>query len=128
MGLAITHGTTGIDLAWHEPFVGLIVIPATVLLLVILWQQIVGRPIRAYGMLGYCGNFGIGIALFSFQETRFATALFAGASLLLAAARGYAGCEVLALSNWLLRRDDQVACTVLSSIDSAEAQSRGRRA
>jgi hypothetical protein len=28
--------------------------------------------------------------------------------MLLAAARGYAGCEVLAVSNWLLHRDDQV--------------------
>jgi len=30
-----------------------------------------------------------------------------GVSMLLAAARGYAGCEVLAVSDWLLRRCDQ---------------------
>src|SRR5262245_41412253 len=36
----------------------------------------------------------------------FAAIAFYGSSMLLAAARGYAGCEVLAVSNWLLRRDD----------------------
>ena len=33
-----------------------------------------------------------------------------------------AGCEVLAISNWLLRRDDQVGCVVFSPIDAAEAR------
>ena len=36
-----------------------------------------------------------------------AAVIFVGTSMLLAAARGYAGCEVLAISNWLLRRDDR---------------------
>jgi len=39
-----------------------------------------------------------------------AALIFYGASMLLAAARGYAGCEVLAVSNWLLRDDEQVGC------------------
>ncbi len=46
--------------------------------------------------------------------------MFYGASMLLAAARGYAGCEVLAISNWLLRRDDQVGCVVFWPIDQLE--------
>jgi hypothetical protein len=50
----------------------------------------------------------------------FAALIFYGASMLLAAARGYAGCEVLAASNWLLRRDDQIGCLVLSPIDQME--------
>jgi hypothetical protein len=50
-----------------------------------------------------------------------AALVFYGASMLLAAARGYAGCEVLAFSNWLLRRDDQVGCLVLSPIDQFES-------
>src|SRR6266704_4289867 len=49
-----------------------------------------------------------------------ATLIFVGASLLLAALRGSAGCEFLALSNWLLRRHDQLACAVFTSIDSLE--------
>ena len=49
-----------------------------------------------------------------------ATLIFVGASLLLAALRGSAGCEFLALSNWLLRRSDQLACAVFTPIDSLE--------
>ena len=30
------------------------------------------------------------------------------------------GCEVLAVLNWLLRRDDQIGCLVLSPIDHLE--------
>jgi hypothetical protein len=40
--------------------------------------------------------------------------------MLLAAIRGYAGCEVLAVSNWLLRRDDQVGCVIFTPIDVVE--------
>src|SRR5438128_5988486 len=49
-----------------------------------------------------------------------ATLIFVGSSLLLAALRGDAGCEFLALSNWLLRRTDQMACAVFTPIDSLE--------
>lgn len=51
-----------------------------------------------------------------------AALIFYGASMLLAAARGYGGCEVLAISNWILRRDDQIGCLVLSPIDDYERQ------
>jgi hypothetical protein len=48
------------------------------------------------------------------------TLIFVGSSLLLAALRGNAGCEFLALSNWLLRRSDQLACAIFTPIDSLE--------
>jgi hypothetical protein len=54
-----------------------------------------------------------------------ATLIFVGGSLLLAALRGDAGCEFLALSNWLLRRSDQMACAIFTPIDSLEQ--RGSR-
>lgn len=50
----------------------------------------------------------------------YAAFVFYGASMLLAAIRGYAGCEVLAVSNWLLHRDDQIGCLVLSPLDQLE--------
>jgi hypothetical protein len=53
-----------------------------------------------------------------------ATLIFYGASMLLAAARGYGGCEVLAVSNWVLRRDDQVGCLVFSPLDYMGRQRR----
>jgi hypothetical protein len=40
--------------------------------------------------------------------------------MLLAAVRGCAGCEVLAVSNWLLHRDDQIGCLLFWPIDHAE--------
>ncbi len=49
-----------------------------------------------------------------------AVLLFYGLSMCLAAIRGYAGCEALAFSNWLLKRDDQVGCLFFSPIDYAE--------
>ena len=49
-----------------------------------------------------------------------ATLIFVGSSLLLAALWGKAGCEFLALSNWLLRRSDQMACAIFTPIDSLE--------
>ena len=49
-----------------------------------------------------------------------AALVFYGASMLLAALRGYGGCEVLAIANWILGRDDQVGCLVLTPIDNLE--------
>ncbi len=40
--------------------------------------------------------------------------------MLIAAARGYAGCEVLAVSNWVLARDDQVGCALFAPVDLVE--------
>jgi hypothetical protein len=44
--------------------------------------------------------------------------------MLVAAVRGYAGCEVLAAANWILLRDDQVGCLFLGPIDAAERRLR----
>ncbi len=49
-----------------------------------------------------------------------AALVFYGGSMLVAALRGYGGCEVLAISNWLLRRDDQIGCLVFGPLDAAE--------
>jgi hypothetical protein len=45
--------------------------------------------------------------------------------MLLAALRGYGGCEVTAISNWILGRDDQVGCLVLSPVDHLEHRMMG---
>lgn len=49
-----------------------------------------------------------------------------GASLLLAAARGYAGCEVLAFPNLIRGRREQVGCMLYGPIDAAERTRRQR--
>jgi hypothetical protein len=49
-----------------------------------------------------------------------AVLIFYGLSMLLAALRGYGGCESLAISNWLLKRDDQIGCLTFSPVDYVE--------
>jgi hypothetical protein len=51
-----------------------------------------------------------------------------GTSLLVAAARGYGGCEVLALPNLIQGRREQIGCMVYGPIDAAEARHRASRA
>jgi hypothetical protein len=108
-------------------FLGAVVFPA--LLLGLQWLRIRQAPARfqATGPVGSVLNILIFLALVStplyaprVAFLGYAAFVFYGASLLLAALRGYAGCEVLAISNWILRRDDQVGCLVLSPLDYAE--------
>ena len=82
--------------------------------------------LQATSGLGFCLSTGVAAALFLVPETQDAVLLFFGSSLVLAALRGYAGCEVLAISNWVLRRNDQVGCLVYSPIDELEARMTGR--
>lgn len=56
----------------------------------------------------------------AFSVTSDAVLLFVGGSMVLAALRGYAGCELLSLSNWLLRRYDQITCAFFTPIDYLE--------
>ncbi len=113
---------TGLGLA-----VGLVVLPTVVL----AWQWQRSRrqpaPLRATGPLATAVNCLVGIAAFltglyvpALWFTSDAILAFYGISMLVAAVRGYAGCEVLAISNWILRRDDQIGCVILSAIDGCE--------
>ena len=103
---------------------GLLAFPAATILGVLLWKALSGTTasIRATGHLGLCATTGVLCALIAVPLTQDAALLFIGSTLVLAAVRGYAGCEVTAISNWLLRRDDQVGCVVFSPLDAAEAQ------
>jgi hypothetical protein len=112
---------------------GLIAFPA----ILVTWQWRRARrgapALRATGPIGHLLNLAVFLALYGttwyappLEATSDAALIFYGASMLLAAARGYAGCEVLAVSNWLLRRDDQVGCTLFLPVDLAESE-RERR-
>jgi len=116
---------TGFDLL--SVVIGVLAFPA----LLLAWQWVRARtnPTRfeATGTLATIINIAVFIALVLTPQyakpisfTSNAALIFYGASMLLAAARGYGGCEVLAISNWILRRDDQIGCLVLSPIDSYE--------
>jgi len=100
----------------------------------LIWQSLRARrdPTRfqATGPVGTAINMAVFFALFltwyapRLSFTSDAALIFYGASMLLAAVRGYGGCEVLAISNWVLRRDDQVGCFVLGPVDYAERRLR----
>jgi hypothetical protein len=110
------------------PFLlGVIAFPAVLLGLQWLRLRFAPAPLQATGLIATVLNILIFLALVStplylpqLSFLGFAALVFYGASMLVAALRGYAGCEVLAASNWILGRDDQVGCLVLSPIDSAE--------
>jgi hypothetical protein len=118
--------------SWLSPLaLGLVGFPA--LLLASQWLRALRDPSRlqATGPLGTTLNMVLFAALFltpwyarPLSVTSDAALVFYGASMLLAALRGYGGCEVLAFSNWVLRRDDQVGCLVFGPIDGMEQRRR----
>lgn len=105
----------------------LLVFPAIALFAARLRARRHPAGLRATGPAGYAVNAAVFAALYAtpwyappLGFTSDAALIFYGASMLLAAARGYAGCEVLAVPNWLLRRDDQVGCAVFAPVDALE--------
>ena len=117
---------------WYKPVLGLLVFPAIVLFGQWLRLHFTSVPLRATGPVGHLVNVAIFLALYltpwyfpPLAFTSDAALYFYGASMLLAAVRGYAGCEVLAVSNWLLGRDDQVGCVVFLPVDAVEGRLRG---
>jgi hypothetical protein len=106
---------------------GLVGFPA--LLVGLQWLRARRTPTRlqATGPVGHALNLAVFLALYLAEPTSDATLTFYGASMWLAALRGYAGCEVLAMSNWLLGRDDQVGCALFWPVDQLEHDRSGRR-
>lgn len=114
---------------WHPAawVLALLVFPAAALAAAWLRVRRHAAGLRATGPAGHAINAAVFAALYatpwyapSLGFTSDAALIFYGASMLLAAVRGYAGCEVLAVPNWLLRRDDQVGCVVFAPVDALE--------
>lgn len=121
---------------WHPAawLLGLLVFPAVVV--ATQWWRARRRqaPLHATGPVRHAVSSAVFLALYltwwyapAVDVLSDAALLFYGGSMLLAAARGYAGCEVLAVSNWLLHRDDQVGCAPFGPIDAREARRAARR-
>lgn len=100
-----------------------VVLPAAELAVLLVLRPAGSAPFHLYGAVGYTVNFGTAGLLLAVWTTP--ALLFYGASIVLAVVKGYAGCEILALSNLLRRRDDQLACAVFSPIDALESAPRG---
>lgn len=102
-----------------EILAGLALLPVAEMVILGVLRPPGSEPFHLYGSLGYAVNFGTAGLLLAVWTTP--AMLFYGASIMLAVLKGYAGCEVLALSNLLRRRDDQLACAIFSPIDALEA-------
>jgi hypothetical protein len=108
------------DPKWQDAPLGLVVLPALVVVTALLWSRRSSRPLRAIGPVGHSINAAVFIALAFVPATAGAAFLFYGGSMLIAAARRDGGCEVTAISNALLRRDDAVGCMLFAPVDLAE--------
>jgi hypothetical protein len=106
---------------------GLVGFPA--LLVGLQWLRARRTPtwLEATGPVGHAVNLAVFSVLYLSEPTSDAALIFYGASMWLAALRGYAGCEVLAMSNWLLHRDDQVGCALFWPVDRLEHHRTGQR-
>jgi hypothetical protein len=93
------------------------------------WLRARRTPTRleATGPVGHAVNLAVFLVLYLLEPTSDAALSFYGASMWLAALRGDTGCEVLAVSNWLLHRDDQVGCALFWPVDQLEHHRTGRR-
>ena len=130
-GLFVGSVTWGhLDRGFHPSawLLGLVGFPALLLAGQWLRARRTPSPLRATGPVAHALNVAVFVVLYLLEPTSDAALLFYGASMWLAAASGYAGCEVLAASNWLLRRDDQVGCAVFWPIDQLERHRIARRA
>ena len=121
VGATVVAGTQG-GLQWGEVALGLVAAPVVLLAWQVVRLRWTTERLDATGSIGFAVNFLIGAPFFMAEPTRDAALIFYGGSLLLAGIRGYAGCEVLAISNWILRRQDQVGCVVFSPLDQIETR------
>lgn len=119
LGTALLFVAAGIGITLTDLSIGLVGLPVAVMVV----QALRGRSapeLRLFGPTGYAVNYGVGLGLLLLVTLP--ALLFYGVSMLLAAFRGYAGCEIFAIPNWLSGRNDKMACPVFSPIDAAEAR------
>ena len=123
--LALADGLSW-GLAWREAALGLLGFPAVMVALGLAARRFAGRPLQFMGPLGLALNTAVIVALFFFDFTFDAAALFYGTTMFVAAWRAQPGCEATVLSNWILRRDDQIGCPTFAPIDELEARLTAR--
>jgi hypothetical protein len=104
---------------WDDLFIGIIALPLAMVVVQLTWNQIKNGPIKATGRMGFIINI-IGTIFLFYTPLHHAMWFYLGFSLLVAAVRGYAGCEVMAISNWVTGRNDQVGCVIFSPLDAIE--------
>jgi len=124
-GARIVVGVAFIPLAvvwlgagWDDAVIGLVVVPEVAVGLMALRARLSPKPL-SLGLLGHPLSMAILTPLLVLPATAGATTLFYGASVLVAAGRRSGGSELTAISNAVLRRDDDVG-DMFAPIDSVE--------
>lgn len=110
-------------LRWYDIVVGAVALPAIMLGFGLAARRYAPGDVRFMGVGGTLLNAAVLVALAN-PYTGGGAALFYGAMILIAVARGQAGCEGTVLSNWVLHRNDQIGCPAFTPIDLAEARFR----
>ena len=115
------------ELQIHEVLLGLVGLPMIVMLVVVASQRVLGTSayLRATGPVGSLTNFSMIVALFAIPWTAEIAYFFYGVPMFLAAWRGYPGCEMLAISNLVLRRKDELGCPWFYPVDVFEERFTG---
>jgi hypothetical protein len=109
-------------LAGYEAVLGLVVFPAIMVAVGLFAERYSAAPLRLTGLAGTAVNTALIVILVSIPLTAGAVLLFYGATMLIAAWWGRAGCEATVVSNLAVGRDDQIGCPTLTPIDVAEAR------
>jgi len=123
--LALTHGGLSWRLTWYDVVLGLIVLPAVMVVAGLVARRFTGQAIHFTGPLGVAVNCAVIVALLTNRYTAGGAELFYGITLLVAAWCGQPGCEATVVSNLILGRDDQIGCPAFTPIDALEARRRG---
>jgi hypothetical protein len=115
------------DPEWGDVLLGLVLLPAISIALFSWRARRSPSPLRATGPIGHLVNAAVFVSLFLIPATAGAAFLFYGSSMVVAARRRAGGCEITAISNAVLERNDQIGCMVFAPIDIAEARLRRDR-
>jgi hypothetical protein len=124
---AVLGGDFSWNLDWRDVLLGLVVFPGVMLAVGLSAGRYVAGPLRYTGPIAIVLNCIVIVLLLVNPYTGGGAELFYGLSLLVAAWRRQPDCEATVLSNWILRRDDQVGCPIFTPIDLAEARLLGSR-
>jgi hypothetical protein len=120
----------GGDLSWNldrrDVVLGFFVFPAVMIAVGLAGARYASGPLRYTGPVAIAINCAVIVALLANPYTGGGAELFYGASLLVSVWRREPDCEATAVSNWLLRRTDQIGCPVFILFDIAEERIRGR--
>jgi len=122
MVLAVLAATRG-DLQVYEVLLGVIGLPVIVMATVLTAKPVLGTSahLNATGPVGTSINCATIVALFVLPWTTEIAYFFYGIPMFLAAWRGYPGCEMMTISNYILRRKDELGCPWFWPVDAFES-------